>query len=270
MTQTTNYELNIVEGTDIVNPMSVDNPNYQTIDTVMYANECNSIGSATELKSGTVHALTRVKSNQGVFRFRATSRYVAGDTFSVDGASVTAQLPDGSALADGAYIIGSDVLCALIGTQLTLFVSINNAEQIMVDQNTSVADYLEDLNATQVEYDTSVTTKSAIDGVSALKINANTYSTWGAALSALGTSFDALTDAQKKRAYIVWNDRLVFSIQDMSNKVFTYVGVGYSATTVRTFSLVEGGIYLVASIGSSYSMNNYSSNSQGESIELFY
>ena len=32
MTTTTYYDLNIVEGTDIVNPLIVDNPNYEKID----------------------------------------------------------------------------------------------------------------------------------------------------------------------------------------------------------------------------------------------
>ena len=170
MQYTTNYNLNIVEGTDIVNPMSVDNPNYTTIDTTMYANECNSIGSATELKTGTVHALTRVKANQNVFRFRATARYVAGDTFTVDGNVVTAQLPDGSALADGAYIIGSDVLCALIGTQLTLFVSINNAEQIMYDQNTSVKQYIDNMVVNSLTSDDTTKALSAKQGKELKKI----------------------------------------------------------------------------------------------------
>lgn len=175
MQYTTNYNLNIVEGTDIVNPMSVDNPNYSTIDSVMYANECNAIGSATELKSGTVHALTRVKANQNVFRFRATARYVAGDTFTVDGNVVTAQLPDGSALADGAYIIGSDVLCALVGSQLTLFVSINNGEQIMYDQNTSVNQKIDDV-ASDVSSATSIKSSTNTNGSDYSTYVENTYS----------------------------------------------------------------------------------------------
>ena len=32
MQKTTNYELNIVEGSDIVNPLTVDNPYYSKID----------------------------------------------------------------------------------------------------------------------------------------------------------------------------------------------------------------------------------------------
>ena len=35
MTTTENYNLNIVEGSDNVNPLVVDNPNYETIDTIM-------------------------------------------------------------------------------------------------------------------------------------------------------------------------------------------------------------------------------------------
>ena len=121
MQTSTHYNLNLVEGTDLVNPLTVDKPNYEAIDSAMYDNECSAVGSATELKTGTVHALTRVKSNQNVFRFRATSIFEVGDTFTVDGNSVTALYSDGSSLSDHCFIIGSDVLCALIGTQLTLF-----------------------------------------------------------------------------------------------------------------------------------------------------
>ena len=121
MLYTNNYHLNIVEGSDLVNPMSVDNPNYQAIDATMYANECASVGTATELKTGTVHALTRTKNNQTTFKFRATSRYALGDTFTVDGSAVTAQYVDGTTLKDGCYIIGSEVICTLNGTQLTIY-----------------------------------------------------------------------------------------------------------------------------------------------------
>ena len=123
MRKSTNFNLNLVEGSDLVNPLVQDVPNYEKIDEQMYKNESNSIGVATELKSGTVHALTRQIPNATVFRFQATSNFAAGDTFTVDGIQVSALTPSGETLASGCYIIGSEVLCALRETLLTLYVS---------------------------------------------------------------------------------------------------------------------------------------------------
>ena len=121
MLQSTHYELKLVEGSDIVNPLVIDRPNYEEIDGVMYENESKSIGSATELKSGTIHALTRSKGNQRFFCFTATSNYEAGDTFTVDSVPVTALLPNGTSLPNMAYVINGTVLCSLIGTLLTVY-----------------------------------------------------------------------------------------------------------------------------------------------------
>lgn len=120
MTQSTHYNLNLAEGTDLVNPLTIDVPNYQTIDGAMFANEQAGVGTATELKSGNIHAITRTNTNRDVFRFHSTSIYNAGDAFTVDGGSVTAVSVDGGSLKDRCFIIGSDVLCILNGSQLTV------------------------------------------------------------------------------------------------------------------------------------------------------
>lgn len=115
------YNLNLVQGTDIVNPLVQDVPNYETIDAEMYGNSITSVHTATELLSGTVHALTRDYPDAPMFRFVATANYTAGDTFTVDGIQVTALLPSGEALGSGAYVINSNVLCCLTGTLMTVF-----------------------------------------------------------------------------------------------------------------------------------------------------
>jgi hypothetical protein len=116
-----NYELNLVEGSDIVNPLVQDVPNYEAIDAAMFDNKEHSVGVATELKTGTVHALTRQNEDAAVFRFTATSDYTVGDTFEVDGVQVSALLVDGTALPNRCYIIGSEVLASLKGTLLTVY-----------------------------------------------------------------------------------------------------------------------------------------------------
>ena len=108
MNYSSHYNLNLAEGTDLVNPLTVDVPNYTTIDTQMFANEQSGIGTATELKSGTIHAITRANQNKDVFRFHSTSVFNVGDTFTVDGGTVTALYVDGSTLKDRCFIIGSE------------------------------------------------------------------------------------------------------------------------------------------------------------------
>ena len=121
MTNTTYYHLNIVEGTDIVNPLTVDNPNYEKIDETMHNNAVSGVTLATEIANATVHAITRENSECAVIRFIATSEWRAGDTVTVDGVPVTALLPSGEVLPDGAYVINSNVLCILTGTNMTVF-----------------------------------------------------------------------------------------------------------------------------------------------------
>lgn len=121
MNYTTNYNLNKPEGTDIVNPLTVDNPNWDSIDAGMYANKQNSVQVAQVALQETTIAITRDKSKPATFRFIATMNYATNMTITVDGTSVTATMPDGSALAANAFRIGSNVLCSLNGTALTIY-----------------------------------------------------------------------------------------------------------------------------------------------------
>lgn len=148
MTNTTYYNLNIVEGTDIVNPLTVDNPNYEKIDEVMHDNAVSGVTLATEIANATVHAITRENSECAVIRFIATSRWKAGDTITVDGVPVTALLPSGETLPDGAYVINANVLCILTGTNLTVYADrkkIDNASEIKYN-DTNVADAITEIN----------------------------------------------------------------------------------------------------------------------------
>ena len=123
MQNTDNFDLKLYEGEDLFNPLVVENVNAQAIDTQMKKNENHTVGDATELVSGTVHALTRLTPDTPMLRFTATSRFTDGDTFTVDGVQVSALTVSGEQLPDGAYIIGSEVLAYLKGTLLTVFTS---------------------------------------------------------------------------------------------------------------------------------------------------
>ena len=123
MQRTDNFNLIVVEGTDTVNLLTQMNPNTEAIDGQMFKNQNAGVQTATELLSGTVHAITRSVPDASMIRFTAVSRFTAGDTFTVDGVQVSALLPSGEQLPDGAFIIGSEVLCVLKGTLLTVFAS---------------------------------------------------------------------------------------------------------------------------------------------------
>lgn len=123
MQRTDNFDLIVVEGSDTVNLLTQMNPNTEAIDEQMFKNQNAGVQTATELLSGTVHAITRSIPDASMIRFTAVSRFTAGDTFTVDGVQVSALLPSGEQLPDGAFIIGSEVLCVLKGTLLTVFAS---------------------------------------------------------------------------------------------------------------------------------------------------
>lgn len=125
--QTTNYGFNISEGTDLVNPLTDIFPNFEDIDTDLKDVSDSAVGTATELLTGTVHALTRSDSDRNVFTFTATSNFEAGETFTLDGVQVTALTPDGQTLSTGCYIIGSEVLVAVKGTLMTVYVNPSKA-----------------------------------------------------------------------------------------------------------------------------------------------
>ena len=135
MRKSERFGLNLVEGSDIVNPLVQDVPNYEMIDEQMAKNADAGVPMATELLSGTVHALTRENPNASMFRFVATANFKTGDTFTVDGVQVTALLTTGEPLATGCYVINSNVLCCLVGTVLTMFCANSLAEIHAVDSD---------------------------------------------------------------------------------------------------------------------------------------
>lgn len=121
MTNTTNYGLNIVEGTDVVNPLVQFNPNFTDIDQIMKANADATVARATCTKTGTNHAVTTTNSDAAMQRFTATGNWETGDTMTIDGVSVSVYLPDGTAPQTGCFVINSEVIIAINGSRVTLY-----------------------------------------------------------------------------------------------------------------------------------------------------
>ena len=127
-------------------------------------------------------------------------------------------------------------------------------------------------NAEDVEYSTGVSVKEAIDGVSVLKINANTYNTIALALAQLNNAFNTLTDAQKERSYIVVNGLQIFN-RAYETGGFTFLAATLSNVNLRTIYLNDNGsqYYIWASMSTTgTSISDHSSDSQSVSLELKY
>ena len=177
--QTTNYGFNISEGNDLVNPLTNIFPNFESLDTDLKNVSDSAVGTATELLTGTVHALVRSDSDRNVFTFTATSNFEAGETFTLDGVQVTALTPDGQTLSTGCYIIGSEVLVAVKGTLMTVYVNPSKAlDSDKLDGHDStyyatasdVSDLSDDISALSSKVGTGTLTvgNDCVDGINTL------------------------------------------------------------------------------------------------------
>ena len=106
MTNTTNFNLIEYEGSDLFNPLSVENVNMQRVDLALKQIQALGVGTATEVVSGTVHALTRQLPDNKVITFTATGKWREGDTVTVDGVQASVQTPAGTTPPEGAWITG--------------------------------------------------------------------------------------------------------------------------------------------------------------------
>lgn len=131
MQTTTNYGFNIVEGTDIVNPLTQLNPNFTALDADLKAVADAAIDAATCVKTGTLHAVTRTNTDANVFKFTATGDWNTGDTMTVDGVSVSVFATDGTAPAEKCFVINTEVIAAISGTRVTLYVNSTDASRVL-------------------------------------------------------------------------------------------------------------------------------------------
>ena len=221
MNYTTNYNLNKPEGTDLYNHLTVDNPNMDAIDNAMHANKLQAIGNATELVSGTVHAITRSDSDQNIFRFKATGDFKAGDTITVDGVTVNAYTTNGQPLPNKAYVLSAEVVCILDNTSLwVLFNKVPDAGDIAYDGTVS------GLSATDVQ--------AAVDELKTLFDGSTTY-TGAGTLSAPSDYIDIPLTAKKIFIAISINGYYFSAMYNIRN-TYNVVTFGYG-TWLANFEL---------------------------------
>lgn len=159
MRESEHFNLFLAEGSDIVNPLVQDVQNYVDIDAQMFKNQNAGVQNATELKSGTVHAITRNVPDAQFITFTATSNYTAGETFTVDGVQVSALTVSGETLPTGAYVINSQVLCVLKGTLLTFY----GIGSEVADNSLALNGHPDTYFGTKEEVDNAIDTANAVN-----------------------------------------------------------------------------------------------------------
>lgn len=180
MSLTPNYSFIIPTGSDAVNLLTQCYPNFTSLDSILKPIQESGVTVATDTKVGTVHQLVRTDSSCNMFRFIATGNYASGDTFTVDGASVTATAMDGTSLPAGAFVINQSVVCVLNNLVLTVLIAGKEttslpASAVTYDNTvsgltaTNAQDAIDELhNSGNIAYDNTVSGLTAADVQSAL------------------------------------------------------------------------------------------------------
>lgn len=175
MKSTTNLNLITVEGNDLFNPLTQFNPNWEKLDSTFGQAMTLLVSPASHNKSGNLHAIVEEITSCPTFRFTATGDYRSGDTFTVNGVTVNARMPDGSSLPDYAFRINSNLLAVQAGGVLTIF---TNGAAADVEDFMKTADYV-GVSATGVvhraEVADSATNATTATNASALNGNPATY-----------------------------------------------------------------------------------------------
>lgn len=243
MQYSTNYNLNLVEGTDIVNPLVIDKPNYQTIDAAMKANKDASVNSASHTKAGTVHAIVRSNTDANTFRFVASAPFVAGDTFTVDGNAVTGINTAGEGLETNDFVIGASVLCVLNSGTLTLNVN----KKVSIPATYDAADIVFDNTGTGL---TATNAQDAIEEINT-NVSKNTLGTAVDISSYTNTPYQTPSDGYVQLIANVNGDYALIQIGNYSGGVFTpmitqnVARLSVHNAPVRNVIYIKKGMYLL-------------------------
>ena len=220
MAQTTpNFGFNIAEGTDTVNLLTQCYPNFTSLDSILQGIKETGVTTAVATKTGTNFAVVRTDTDCNFFRFVATANYAAGDTFTVDGVSVTATSPAGTALPAGAFVINQSVIAVLNSAVLTLFVGGGAAN----------------IDAEDVDYDNSGSGLTATDVQAAIDELASGAGTIAASSVTYDNTLSGLTAADVQAAI----DELKALIPATPQYVTTGLSIVAGRCTINT-----GGYYI--------------------------
>lgn len=233
MQNTTNYNFNLPEGTDLWNYLTQTNPNFTALDSIIKGVSDATVTTATEVASGTAHAISRTLPDANVIRFTATSNWTLGDTMTIDGTPVTVVKPNGTNLQTGDYVIGSEVLGVIRATQFTVYVGgASSLDAVDVDYDNTVSG----LTATDVQaaIDEEASAISTINSNLA-DLTANTLGT-GVALT-FGVNYTTPSDGYVR--IVTTGNYIQFSING-SNMINLYNNSTYSSSDTMSIFVRKG------------------------------
>ncbi len=180
MQQSTNYNFNLPEGTDLVNLLTQLIPNWNNLDTILKGVQDSTFQNATETVSLGVHAITRLNPDAKLLKWIATANFEAGDTFTIDGISTPASLPSGEALGEDCYIAGSVVIAALNADESALTVYVTTGTIAVAADSEKLGGKLPAYYATKTYADGIKSTADAASELITKKALVNTYYDSGA------------------------------------------------------------------------------------------
>ena len=185
-TQTTHFNINKPEGTDIFAPLTFDNDAYDLIDGVMYDNQNRGITTTTISFSAGTFAILRTVPTCNFLVFTAPADYTSGNVVEVDGSVKTVRFMDGTSLPTGAWKINYSVLAYVDGSILNIISAttgdvaslIGDLTDLDTIDKSSVVNAINEVNTNvgtkQDSYDASLNTtdKTVVGAINELKSNA--------------------------------------------------------------------------------------------------
>lgn len=175
MENTTNYGLRKYQSGDLFNPLTVNNPNLDDIDTDMKAISDRAIGRATELVSQGVHAITVQDTDCKTIKWVATANFTAGETFTINGIQCNAYLPSGEALGTNAYVSGAQVIASLNSDNSAMTVYVPQGAVAVASDSERLGGELPSYYATKAYADGIKTTADSASDLISKKALVNTY-----------------------------------------------------------------------------------------------
>lgn len=237
---TTQYlNLNKPTGSDLVNPLTDTFPNWDIVDNAYHKLDLRALGRATELVSQGVHAITIVDTDCKTIKWTATSNFIAGDTFTVNGIQCNAYLPSGEALGTNAYISGAQVIASLNDD--------NSAMTVYVPQGSvAIASDSERLGGKLPAY---YATKEYTDGI---KSTADSASQLIQKKALVNTYYDSST----KKMYKVNSDGTQGGEITMGNPILNFANPIFNFTSGQLTFTATKECYITGTLSTGYADNN--------------
>lgn len=173
---TTQYlKLNKPSGSDLVNPLTDTFPNWDIVDDAYHGLDIRALGSATELVSQGVHAITVLNTDCKTIKWTATANFTAGETFTINGIQCNAYLPSGEALGTNAYVSGAQVIASLNADNSAMTVYVPQGEVAVASDSERLGGELPSFYATKSYTDGIKQTADSARDLIGKKALVNTY-----------------------------------------------------------------------------------------------